>query len=123
MNKKRYSPIELREFLTKIIIPKKGKEKITFETKSGLSIAQGYKQLQTSVLGIYVEFDPSHIYISVLYFPSQNNHLFFVWHPDNNPEIDVLQPRGMIESTGFSPACFYIDPKDLITHGMPLIGG
>ena len=115
---KRYSPAELKDVLKKIVIPEKGKEKIAFNVKSGLQIAYGYSRLQTSPLGVYVEFSLSQIYMPVLYFSTQDNHHFFIWHPDNHPEIEILQPRAIIEGTSFSPNNFYVDPKDIFTHGM-----
>lgn len=116
--KKRYSPIELEELVKKIIIPTKGKDKVAFRVESGLQVAYGYTCVQTSAFGVYIEFSLKQIYIPEMYFSTQCNTHFFVWHPDNTPKVDVLQPRGMIEGTNFLPDMFYIDPKKLFTNGM-----
>ena len=116
--KKRYSPIELKALLKNIIISTKGKDKVAFNVESGLQIAYGYTSIQTSQLGIHVEFSLKQIYIPGLYFSIQNSQHFYIWHPDNNPKVDVLQPRGIVEGTNFLPDMFYITPKELFTHGM-----
>lgn len=115
---KKYSQIELKELVKKIIISTKGKDKIAFNVESGLQIAYGYTRVQTSTFGVYIEFSLKQIYMPILYFSTQGNPHFFIWHPDNNPEVDILQPKDMIEGTSFLPDRFYIDPKELFTHGM-----
>ena len=116
--KKRYSPIELKSLLKDIIISTKGKDKVAFNVESGLQIAYGYTSVQISQLGIHIEFSLKQIYMPELYFSTQDSQHFYIWHPDNNPKVDVLQPRGIVEGTNFLPDMFYVDPKELFTHGM-----
>lgn len=118
---KRYGHSELIDLVSKTIIPEKGKSKIRFETEAKLGVAEGYTRLQTSAFGLFIEFSLSQIYMPVLYFPIQDNHLFFIWHPDNHPEIDILEPRFPIEGTGFLPSYFYINPKYVFTHGIRVL--
>ena len=120
MYEKKYSPIEIRDILSNIIISEKGKKGVSFSVEN-LSIANGYTRLHTSTIGVHVEFTLKQIYLPVLYFSTQGNPRFFIWHPDNHPAVDILQPRGIIEGTSFSPDNFYIDPKDLFVDGLKVM--
>lgn len=118
---KRYSRSELEPLLKRLIIPIEGKRKVSFATKTDLMFANGYICVQANAFGIFIEFDLSQIYMPVLYFPIQKDSInFFVWRTDCN-RIDVLQPRRVIESTGFSPKNFYVNPDGVYTHGMRVL--
>jgi hypothetical protein len=119
----------LEKFRARLLLPEFPDQLLTFNTKSGTVLAEGYTRVVIGERGPYLEFNDDQIAHSNLIIPRDQQWRFDPQYPsyyreyrsNDNAWVKVYHQTKVVSYADYKTGLWYVSPVDLITDSYPIL--